>query len=103
MAKQQHKTNTSGTSGAGAAAAREVKPVAKASKPIVPAKDSVALGSTPEPEQIARLAYSYWQALGCPKGSSEEDWFRAESELRRQTARTPTKTPSSPRPRKSRA
>ena len=93
MAKQQHKTNTSGTSGAGAAAAREVKPVAKASKPIVPATESVALGSAPEPEQIARLAYSYWQARGCPKGSSEEDWFRAEIELRKQTARSLRKKP----------
>ena len=35
-------------------------------------------------EQIARLAYSHWQARGCPEGSPEEDWFRAESELREQ-------------------
>lgn len=33
-------------------------------------------------EDIARLAYSYWQARGCPIGSPEEDWFRAETELR---------------------
>ena len=35
-------------------------------------------------EEIAQLAYSYWQARGCPLGSSQEDWFRAESELREQ-------------------
>lgn len=33
-------------------------------------------------EEVARLAYSYWQARGCPDGSPEEDWFRAEAELR---------------------
>jgi hypothetical protein len=33
--------------------------------------------------EIARLAYEYWQARGCPDGSPEDDWFRAERELRR--------------------
>jgi hypothetical protein len=33
-------------------------------------------------EKIARLAYSYWQVRGCPIGSPEEDWYRAENELR---------------------
>lgn len=36
---------------------------------------------TAEHEQIARLAYSYWEARGCPDGSAEEDWLRAEREL----------------------
>ena len=37
----------------------------------------------PEPSQqeIARLAYSYWEARGCPHGSSLDDWLRAEREL----------------------
>ena len=35
-----------------------------------------------ETEEIARLAYSYWEARGCQDGSAEEDWFRAEQELR---------------------
>jgi len=34
-------------------------------------------------EAIARLAYSYWQDRGCPIGSPDEDWYRAENELRR--------------------
>lgn len=33
-------------------------------------------------EEIARLAYSYWEARGYQGGSPEEDWLRAESELR---------------------
>ena len=34
-------------------------------------------------EEERQLAYSYWQARGCPDGSREEDWFRAERELSR--------------------
>ena len=37
-------------------------------------------------EAVARLAYSYWEARGCQGGSQEEDWFHAESELRRRQA-----------------
>ena len=35
----------------------------------------------PAHEQIALLAYALWQQRGCPEGSSDEDWFRAEQEL----------------------
>ena len=34
----------------------------------------------PATDGIAALAYELWQARGCPEGSPEEDWFRAESE-----------------------
>jgi hypothetical protein len=43
----------------------------------------VATAPPPEHKKIARLAYAYWQGRGCPDGSPEEDWFRAEEELRR--------------------
>ncbi len=33
-------------------------------------------------EAIARLAYSYWVARGFAGGSAEEDWLRAEEEIR---------------------
>jgi hypothetical protein len=33
-------------------------------------------------QQIAERAYQYWQERGCPEGSPEEDWYRAENELR---------------------
>jgi hypothetical protein len=36
-------------------------------------------------EEIARLAYSYWEARGGHGGSPLEDWLRAEEELRRKT------------------
>ena len=32
-------------------------------------------------EEIARLAYDFWEARGRPLGSPEEDWFAAEQEL----------------------
>ena len=35
----------------------------------------------PTHQEIAALAYSYWEARGYQGGSPEEDWFRAEQEL----------------------
>ena len=35
----------------------------------------------PTHEDIVSLAYALWQQRGCPEGSPEEDWFRAEQEL----------------------
>ena len=34
-------------------------------------------------EEIAELAYSYYEARGFQGGSPWEDWFRAEEELKR--------------------
>jgi hypothetical protein len=36
-----------------------------------------------ERKAIAELAYIFWEARGRPWGSSEEDWFRAEHDLKR--------------------
>jgi len=35
----------------------------------------------PTPEQVAALAYQLWLERGCPVGSDQEDWFRAEAQL----------------------
>ena len=32
-------------------------------------------------DQISRIAYRLWQERGCPVGSPEVDWLRAESEF----------------------
>ena|SRR5260370_35875774 len=32
-------------------------------------------------EEIAALAFSYWQERGCQDGSAEDDWLLAEREL----------------------
>ena len=37
---------------------------------------------TLDQEAIARLAHFYWEERGCPNDSPDEDWFRAEAELR---------------------
>jgi hypothetical protein len=43
-----------------------------------------------DPETIAVLAYYYWEAHGCPNDSPQEDWFRAEAELRSRLAAAAT-------------
>ena len=53
----------------------EVEPaVMAAPAPVVAAPQPIA-------EQIARLAYSYWEARGYQGGSPESDWARAEQEI----------------------
>jgi hypothetical protein len=37
----------------------------------------------PSHDEIAALAYSYWEARGRQGDSQWEDWFRAEREFRR--------------------
>jgi hypothetical protein len=41
----------------------------------------VVAGTVCNHERVRELAYSYWQERGCPNGSPEEDWFRAEIRL----------------------
>ena len=54
--------------------------VSPAEKPLEPAATAAVCG--PSQDEIARLAYSYWEARGYAGGSSEEDWLRAQRELR---------------------
>jgi len=37
---------------------------------------------SPSEDEIAALAYTYWAGRGYQGGSPEEDWLRAEQELR---------------------
>jgi Protein of unknown function (DUF2934) len=41
-------------------------------------------------EAIGRVAYFYWEERGCPNDSPDEDWFRAEAELRSRLAAAAT-------------
>ena len=36
----------------------------------------------PDPAQIEALAYQLWVQRGCPIGSDQDDWYRAEEELK---------------------
>ena len=38
--------------------------------------------SMDEQDQIERLAYRHWIDRGRPAGSDQEDWYRAEAEIR---------------------
>jgi Protein of unknown function (DUF2934) len=38
---------------------------------------------TPSHEEIARLAQQYWAERGWQEGQAEQDWLRAEQELRK--------------------
>ncbi|HET8546979.1 MAG TPA: DUF2934 domain-containing protein [Bryobacteraceae bacterium] len=42
----------------------------------------------PAREEIERLAYCYWERRGCPDDGGEEDWLRAEDDLRNGRFRT---------------
>jgi len=51
---------------------------------IQPSQASAPMNALePEDQQdIAIFAYYFWQDRGCPIGSPEEDWFRAEQALK---------------------
>ena len=44
--------------------------------------------SAPDPAEVARLAYFYWESRGGRGGTAEEDWLRAEGELRQRSSVT---------------
>ena len=48
----------------------------------IAAKQNPLRVAAPSHQEIAQLAYSYWEQRGYTGGSSEEDWLRAERELR---------------------
>ncbi|HEX9400467.1 MAG TPA: DUF2934 domain-containing protein [Anaeromyxobacter sp.] len=47
-----------------------------------------APGGAPAAAEIAARAYEIWQESGCPEGSHEEHWYRAEREVRERPKRT---------------
>ena len=48
-----------------------------------PYSGPVTLPAPPTPQEIARLAYTYWEARGHTHGFHEHDWYQAERELQR--------------------
>jgi len=64
--------------------AAEPQPLAVAAaepESVASQADAASIVYTPNCQDIAALAYSYWEARGCQGGSPEEDWLRAEREL----------------------
>jgi hypothetical protein len=86
------------STGAAAAPARRKSATSKrTSRPAVEVSTAVTEATPVEPvaqvatslsnEDIARLAYSFWEARGYQGGSPEEDWLRAEQQLTAQYAK----------------
>ena len=88
MSRKHHAiyADPTGAAAAASSAKRRVSR-AKGSVPSTSEISSPASALTAEPvidrEAVALLAYSYWVARGFTGGSPEEDWLRAERELRR--------------------
>ena len=63
---------------------KKATPVAQPAE-VTPAQDAIEVkqptAAAPSHEEVATLAYLYWESRGCQGGSPEDDWFRAEREL----------------------
>ena len=60
------------------------KPRVQRAKTVKHSKAAVAvveLSASSAHDQIARIAYGYWEARGFQAGSPEQDWLRAEQEF----------------------
>lgn len=75
--RERHpRAKVSGQSSAPALAESPV--VASSAAPATPSLST----AVSDHEEIARLAYLYWEERGCQGGSAEDDWFRAEQQYR---------------------
>ncbi len=87
MSRKHHAIYSDPTGAAAAASpakrrvSRTKGSVSSTSKISSPSPDRIA-GPVIDREAISLLAYSYWEARGFTGGSPEEDWLRAERELR---------------------
>ena len=63
------------------ASAEPAPTLSETSLSVTTVQPAVAIAE-PAQEDIARLAYSYWEGRGCQGGSAEEDWLRAEVAIR---------------------
>ena len=85
MSRKHHSiySDPTGAAAAGSPAKRRASRT-KESVSETPSSNS-ATGTAAEAidrQAVARLAYSYWVARGYNGGSAEEDWLRAEREIR---------------------
>jgi hypothetical protein len=87
MSRKHHAIYADPT-GAAAAASSAKRRVSRAKGSVSSTSEisSPASAHSAEPvidrEAVSLLAYSYWEARGFTGGSPEEDWLRAEREMR---------------------
>jgi hypothetical protein len=79
--KAAPRTRTTEKAASVSAAAGTAQPVSTPDAGIT-ALASAVDAATPSTEEISALAYSYYVSRGFTEGNAEEDWFRAEAELR---------------------
>jgi hypothetical protein len=67
---------------------KKTKATAKPSKTSTKKKTvaEAAKPASPSHEEIKQLAEKYWAERGFPSGSAEQDWLRAEQELRQKAS-----------------
>jgi hypothetical protein len=85
MSRKHHSDSIGGAASASSAKRRttRLQPTASSSASSGPQSPAMPFeGPGIDSEAISRLAYSYWEARGYVGGSAEEDWLRAEQELR---------------------
>ena len=99
MPKKHHAIYSDPTGAAAAASpvSRRTPRAKRTETPVVEKLPTAASSETLVKEElvadrdaIARLAYSYWEARGFVGGSPEEDWLRAEREVRETLAASAT-------------
>lgn len=62
-------------------------PVKTKKTELTPVATMVSREATlPSREEIQRLAHKYWAQRGYQHGGAEQDWFRAEQELRQKAS-----------------
>jgi len=49
---------------------------------VAASPESRPTATDPDRTEIAALAYQLWFERGCPNGSDQEDWYRAEGMLK---------------------
>lgn len=80
MAKTVKKVIAPETKASSKPAAAKMAPAAKSKKVASPVSKIYLMPATHD--QIAQLAHKYWAERGHQHGHAEEDWLRAEQELR---------------------
>lgn len=68
---------------------RKTKAPAKPRKAAAKKEETVVaahVATMPSREEIERLARNYWAQRGYQDGYAEQDWFRAEQELRQKAS-----------------
>ena len=84
MSRKHHAiySDPTGAAAAGSPAKRRASRTKESASETPSSNPAPSASEVIDRQAIARLAYSYWAARGYSGGSAEEDWLRAEHELR---------------------